>query len=171
MSTVVVGSPPPELEALLQRRRRTGADRHDEVWKGVLHMSPAAHGRHAKLQARVLYLLTPHADAAGLTVLDEFNLGEPDDYRIPDGGIHRPGPEQLYYPTTALAVEILSPGDESWDKLPFYAEHNVDEVLIVDDQERAVHWLGLHGGAYRPIERSNLIAYTAGALADDLDWP
>ncbi len=41
-------------------------------------MSPPAHGRHAKLQARVLYLLNPRADAVGLTVLAEFNLGEPE---------------------------------------------------------------------------------------------
>jgi hypothetical protein len=28
-------------------------------------------------------------------------------------------------------IEIVSPGDESWDKLPFYAAHEVDEALIV----------------------------------------
>jgi len=31
---------PSEVEALIERRRRAGADRFDEVWDGVLHISP-----------------------------------------------------------------------------------------------------------------------------------
>jgi Uma2 family endonuclease len=57
-------------------------------------------------------------------------------------------------PTAALVVEIVSPGDETWEKLPFYAAHHVDEVLIVDPQERSVSWLALERGKYRPIDRS-----------------
>ncbi|MGI8903835.1 MAG: Uma2 family endonuclease [Solirubrobacteraceae bacterium] len=172
MSTVVVGSPPPELEALAQRRRRTGADRRDEVWEGVLHMTPAAHGRHADLQAQVLYILRPHAEAAGLTVLDEFNLGEPDeDYRVPDGGLHRPGAHQLYYPTAALAVEIVSPGDESWAKLAFYAARGVEEILIVDSPPGTVAWLSLTEGEFRPVQRSGLIELGPAALTEQIDWP
>jgi hypothetical protein len=52
-----------------------------------------------------------------------FNLGEPDDYRVPDGGLFRPGPDELYVPTAELVVEIVSPGDESGQKLGFYAAH------------------------------------------------
>jgi len=40
MTTLVLGSPPPELEALLERRRSAGVDRLDEVWQGVLHVVP-----------------------------------------------------------------------------------------------------------------------------------
>ncbi len=170
MSTVVVGSPPPELEALLQRRKCMGADRRDEVWEGVLHMTPAAHSRHARLQAQVLRLLGPPADAAGLTVLVEFNLGEPDDYRVPDGGLQRPGPDQLYCATAALVVEIVSPGDESWAKLAFYATRGVDEILIVDSPKGTLTWLALNGGEYRPVEHSGLIKLDAGQLADRIDW-
>jgi Uma2 family endonuclease len=35
-------------------------------------------------------------------------------------------------PTAALVVEIVSPGDESYKKLDFYAAQAVDEVVIVD---------------------------------------
>jgi Uma2 family endonuclease len=42
-------------------------------------------------------------------------------------------------------IEIVSPGDESWKKLPFYAERRVVEVLIVDPSQRSVHWLALAG--------------------------
>jgi hypothetical protein len=44
-------------------------------------------------------------------------------------------------------------------------------MLIVDPQERAVHWLGLADGEYRPIERSGLIDLGAAELAQRLDWP
>jgi hypothetical protein len=47
----------------------------------------------------------------------------------------------------------------------------LDEVLIVDPQERAVHWLANTDGEYRPIERSGLIALGATELAARLNWP
>ena len=90
---------------------------------------------------------------------------------MPDGGLHRPGPHQLYYSTAALVVEIVSPGDESWEKLAFYAKHDVDELLIVDPQERQVHWLALGEGGYRSIERSALIELGPDELAAQIDWP
>jgi Uma2 family endonuclease len=89
----------------------------------------------------------------------------------PDGGLHRTPPSGIWHPTAALIVEIVSPGDESWEKLPFYAAHNVDEVLIVDPQERAVSWLGLQDDEYRPIKRSGLIELGARELDKLLDWP
>lgn len=49
--------------------------------------------------------------------------------------------------------------------------NQVDEVLIVDPQERTVNWLGLSGAEYRPIERSGLVDLAAGDLAEQLDWP
>jgi len=45
-----------------------------------------------------------------------------------------------YAPSAALILEIVSPGDETRDKLPFYAAHQVDELLIVDPQKRTVDW-------------------------------
>jgi hypothetical protein len=55
-----------------------------------------------------------------------FNLGEPEDYRVPYGGLFRPGPDEVYVPTAALVVEIISPDDNTWEKLGFYAAHGVD---------------------------------------------
>lgn len=162
---------PAEFEALLDRRRRTGVDRRDEVWQGVLHVNPAPHGRHAKLQARLLELLGPPARAAGLTALGDFNLGQRDDYRIPDAGLLGAGPDELYYQTAALAIEIVSPGDETWDKLPFYADHNVDELLIVDPAKQAISWLAKTGQQYEPISHSRLVDLSAEQLATQLDWP
>jgi len=41
----------------------------------------------------------------------------------------------VWHETAALAIEILSPND-TWEKLPFFAVHEVDELLIVDPDER-----------------------------------
>src|SRR5579859_2638529 len=158
MPTLVRDPQPVEFEALLERRRRLGQDLLDEVWDGVLHMNPAPHGRHLNVPQQLAELLGPLARQARLLCrMGIFNLGESDNYRVPDGGLFRPGPDQLFYETVALVVEIVSPGDESWDKRPFYASHGVEELLIVDPQERTVHWLGLSAGQYGAVDRSVLI--------------
>jgi Uma2 family endonuclease len=77
----------------------------------------------------------------------------------------------VWLPTAALIVEILSPGDETWQKLPFYAAHHVDEILIVDPGERTVAWLGLRNGEYEPVARSGLIELAPTELAHRLNWP
>jgi len=173
MATLVLGSPPPELEALLERRRRAGADRLDEVWDGVHHMVPGPSFEHARISQQLAELLGPPARAAGLlAAMSEFNVGESEhDFRVPDGGLHRPGAAGVWLATAALVVEILSPDDESWTKLPFYADHGVDEVVIVDPIQRSVAWLGLHDGGYEPLDRSGLIELGAVELAERLDWP
>jgi hypothetical protein len=173
MPTLVLGNPPPELEALIDRRRRAGVDRLDEVWEGVHHMVPGPGFDHARTGQQLAELLGPLARTAGLVAaISEFNLGESEhDFRVPDGGLHRPGAGGVWLSTAALVVEIRCAGDETWQKLPFYAAHDVDEVLIVDPDERAVAWLGLRDAEYHPLARSRLIELGPVALAGRLDWP
>jgi Uma2 family endonuclease len=172
MRTLILDPPTSGLDELLERRRRSGLNRLDEVWEGVLHMVPAPNHGHASVETQLMRLLGPYADAAGLELIGQSNLGEGEhDFRVPDSSLHRPGVHGTWHPTAALVVEIVSPGDESWEKLPFYAAHDVDEVLIVDPQEHTVSWLALQDGEYRPIERSGLIDLGAQGLAEQLDWP
>jgi len=173
MPTLVLGSPPPELQALLERRRQAGVDRLDEVWQGVRHIVPGPSFEHARISQQLAELLGPPARAGGLlAAISEFNLGESEhDFRVPDGGLHRPGAAGVWLSTAALVVEILSSDDETWQKLPFYAAHDVDEVLIVDPSERTVSWLGLREGEYQRVQRSGLIELGPIELAEQLDWP
>jgi hypothetical protein len=173
MTTLVLGTPPPELEALIERRRRAGVDRLDEVWQGVQHMVPGPSIEHAHVVQQLAELLGPLARAAGLRpTMSEFNVGESEyDFRVPDGGLHRPGAAGVWHATAAVVVEILAPDDESLQKLPFYAEHHVDEVLLVDPAERTVTWLALRDGEYEPVQRSGLIELGPTELAAQLDWP
>ncbi|MDQ6805020.1 MAG: Uma2 family endonuclease [Actinomycetota bacterium] len=66
---------------------------------------------------------------------------------------------------------MVSPNDESWEKLPYYAAHTVDEVLVVDPKDRSVSWLALLQGEYQPVERSSIIALGPRELSERLDWP
>jgi Uma2 family endonuclease len=172
MPTLVGDPQPAEFEALLERRRHLGQDLFDEVWQGVYHMNPAPSGRHADVAQQLAVLLDTPAREAGLVpMVSIFNLGEPGDYRVPDGGLHRERADQVYYATAALVLEIVSPNDKTWEKLPFYAAHGVDEVLVVDPEKQTVQWFALAGEQYEPVEASDLIALAPAELAQPIDWP
>jgi Uma2 family endonuclease len=171
MPTLVRDPQPAEFEALLERRRRLGQDVYDEVWDGVLHMNPVPAGRHGQIDRQLALILTPLARAAGLTSTGTFNLGSEGDYRVPDGGLHRDWRDQVWYRTADLVIEIVSPDDETWNKLDFYAPHGVEELLIVDPAQRTVSWMGLERGEYQHLKRSRLIELGAAEFAQRIDWP
>jgi hypothetical protein len=75
MPTLVFDPPPAELEALLERRRDWGADRHDEVWEGVLHVIPLASVEHGRLFVELARLLGRLADAAELELTGGIGIG------------------------------------------------------------------------------------------------
>ncbi len=152
MPTLVLDPPPRELQELLEHRKRSGLHRLDEVWEGVLHMVPAPSGPHAYVTQQLAVLLDGPARAAGLVpAMGEFNLGESiEDFRVPDGAVHRTIPRSTWFPTAALVV---------------------DEVLIVDPAERSVRWLALTDGEYRDVQCSGLIDLGPGELAERIDWP
>ncbi len=77
----------------------------------------------------------------------------------------------IWNPTAALVVEILSPEDESRRKLDFYVRAGVEEVLIVDPDERTVEWLARGRDGFEPADGSDLLGITSTDLADRIDWP
>jgi Uma2 family endonuclease len=175
MPTLVRDPQPAEFEALLERRQRLGQDLMDEVWDGVYVMNPAPAGRHAEVVQQLAEILGAPARAAGLVpMVSIINVGEPDDYRVPDGGLlrGRPGEGGVYLPSAALVIEVVSPTDDTREKVPFYAKRGVEELLIVDPAERRVEWLALQPSSkYGAVERSGLIEVSATELAKRLDWP
>ena len=171
MRTVVLGERPAELEALIARRRAIGADTHDEVWDGEYHIAPAAHGRHGRLEAKLIAAMWESARARGLVLSGPVNIGDEQDYRVPDIGVHRPGPNRLWNPTAAMVVEVVSPHDESWLKFDHYAAHGVDEVLIADPQDSTLQLFVLAGGSYQPADESPLLGITVAELHAAIEWP
>jgi hypothetical protein len=171
VKTVVLGSPPVEVERLIERRRAQGLDTFDEVWEGTYHVAPAARFRHAYLDDAVAVVLHPYAQAAGLIGSGPFNLGRPDDYRVPDRGFHRQLLDVVYLDTAAVVVEIVSPDDETYEKFPFHAAHAVDEVVIVEPDERRARIFVRDGDAYVDSTASSLLVVEADALTAAITWP
>ena len=171
--TLVFDPQPAEIKELLARRRELGIDRWDEVWEGVLHMIPPPSHKHQLLASRLHRHLGPLADEAGLELTAEVGIGSDEhNYRAPDLALHRTADvEPQWHHTAALVVEIVTPNDKTWDKLDFYAAHQVDELLIVDPEQRSIHWFGLTEREYGPVERSGLIELSPDELSALIDWP
>jgi hypothetical protein len=92
------------------------------------------------------------------------------DYRVPDLSLHRPGAAGQWHPTAALVLELRSPGDKAWERLRFYAQHAVDDVVTIEPEKRRVHWLASAEDGYRAIDRSGLVALRPADLATALGW-
>lgn len=143
-------------DAILEDRRRRGADRHDEVWDGVVHMVPQPSPAHNSFQLGLRDALLPIARRHGLQVFTEAALYDPvtgeANYRVPDlsfaraDQISRRGLEGA-----ELVIEVLSPNDESWEKLPMFARAAVREVWIVHPETRALDVLILADASYSPV--------------------
>jgi Uma2 family endonuclease len=171
VKTVIAGVVPSEIEQLIKKRQQLGQDLYDEIWEGDYHMAPAPSNDHGYLQHSIIMLLGPLAKVAGLSGSGPFNLGEPDNFRVPDLGYHRTRPTGVWAPTCAVVVEIVSPDDDTFEKFGFYAAHGVDEILVVDGASRAVHWFSRQDNEYAPIVESTLLRITTADLAEGIDWP
>ena len=160
------------MEALIERRKGLGLDRHDEVWEGVYHVAHHAHSRHGRVEILLAVLLLPYAQRAGLDVVGAFNLGLDDhDFRVPDLGVREPGPDAVYIATAAMVVEILSPDDETFAKFDFYASRGVREILVVDPDARTIRCWHLVVGEYREKATSSLLSLSCSDLQESLAWP
>jgi Uma2 family endonuclease len=152
---------PVATEDVLALRKRTGADQWDEMWKGVLHMPPMPVNEHQDLAGDLqTYVKIHRARPRRAKVLHEVNLasigGWPDDYRIPDlllltrdrFAINR---GKYFEGAPNLVVEIRSPGDETYEKLDFYAELGVPEVWVIHGTTKVPEIYLLRRGRYRKM--------------------
>ena len=158
-----------ELASVIERRRALGQDGHDEMWEGVYWLAPHAHSDHGIIQEELATALRPWGKRAGLLASGPFNLGEPTDYRVPDGGYFRTRPGVLYVPTAVVVIEVLSPGDETFRKLDFYAAHGVLELLVAFPDECAVRCYDLTDQLEIPVSR--VLGVDLAALGAEMEWP
>lgn len=147
----VVLVPEPEW---LEERRRHGLDRYDEVWDGVLHVVPFPTIEHQRREAKLEDVLVPIAAEHGLEVFRGAGLYEPaagdKNYRGPDIAVVDPKyvSKRGIEGRAELVIEILSPNDESRNKLDFYAKCEVQEVWLLDPNTRALEVYVLRGTTY-----------------------
>ena len=128
-------------EDYLEKRRRHGQDRLDEVWDGVLHMVPPPSSLHHGLGFELSIALRAIGRPRGLVAHPDGMgvFGSIKNYRIPDVTLARPDQiSKRGLEGAELVVEILSPSDESRDKFPFYAHFGVREIWLIEAETRAI---------------------------------
>lgn len=162
-------------EAELAMRRLTGIDRWDEVWEGVLHIAPAPTDEHQRIVDELIVFLTPLLRKSGrgtlrsgINVFDESSPRE--NYRIPDLTFVKAGRLAVMKtdgirggPPDAV-VEIRSPSDETYEKLPFFARLGISEVVVIDRDTKAIEVFRLAGEEYAVVSPDPGAAVVAETL-------
>lgn len=150
---------------LIAARRASGIDQHDEVWDGVYVVSPIADNEHQFLVGRI-YKALEEIVAGGDSgdVLPGANISDRKtdwrkNYRVPDVAVflHENSARDCgthWFGGPDFAVEIVSPGDRSRDKLAFYAKVGDWELLIVDRNPWSLELYRLEEGELCSVGRS-----------------
>jgi Uma2 family endonuclease len=107
----------------------------------------------------------------GFEILGPVNVGAPGDFRVPDLCLVRGLPRETFVPSVPMVVEIRSASDETFAKFDFYARHEVEEILVVSPEPRAVQWFRLEKGAYVEAREGALLVPGSAALATELQVP
>jgi Uma2 family endonuclease len=153
---VVHGDAP---ESWIAERRRRGQDTRDEVWNGVHPVVPHARASHGASSHRLGARLHDRAESRGLVTLGGFDLGTEGDHRIPDTGwiatglaADQPG---SCVPTVDVVVEVVSRGDDTEEKVPWYLGRAVREVWRITPADETVEVLDLS-----TVEIAELLGWT-----------
>jgi Uma2 family endonuclease len=132
-----------ELERrVIADRKKRGIDRFDEVWDGVYVMSPIADFEHQSLVTRLSWAFMQSGLPQGTVVLSGVNVSDRSgpnwkkNFRVPDVAAILPNSTARNCGTHLcggpdFVVEVVSRGDRSRKKLPFYAKVGTREVLLV----------------------------------------
>jgi Uma2 family endonuclease len=158
------------LDPILEKRlraERSDPEKHkyDEAWDGMLVVQPLPNNEHRAIVCFV--------GCAILSILNDedrvypgVNVSDRDDdwlsnYREPDIAVYlstNPAKDSgtHWVGGPDLAVEIVSPGEDPFDKLDFYAKVNTREVLIVDRDPWVLELFQLQGGKLVLVGKSEV---------------
>lgn len=161
-------------EELADRRAR-GLDRWDEMWEGVLHMTPAPSVEHQRILDRLIQFLGSRIQNTGrgtlMSGISVFGAAGLHDYRIPDLTFVAAGREHVLHADGVrdegpdAVIEIRSPEDETYEKLPFYAALRVTEVVVLHRDTKEAEIFKLAGAQYVAIQRDR----EGSVVAETLD--
>jgi len=154
-------------EQLIARRQETGADRYDEVWEGMYVMAPMPNNEHQELVGKLTTILEVVVQWQGLgRVFPGINISDRKDdwqsnYRCPDMAVflndtRAENCNTFWYGGPDFAVEIVSPGDRSREKLTFFAAANTRELLLLDRDPWKLELYQLEEGTLRLAGRSTV---------------
>ena len=165
-------------EVELRRRRQLGIDRLDELWAGEWHFVNPPGSWHGLLKGRLIVALAPIVRASGLDGYGAVGVFADlaTDWRVPALAFAHPDQAVEEGLTGAeLVVEFRSPGDETYEKLPFYAGRRITEALIVHEDRRFELFRLDGAGAYQPAAdgRSTVLGVTFSTVEGPklrIDW-
>jgi Uma2 family endonuclease len=160
MPTLIVDQ---HLEKRLRTERiASGADRYDEVWETIYVISPMPDDEHQQLVNRLASIFQDAIDwpgkgdvRPGVNVSDRMENWR-ENYRVPDVAVFLKDGQasncgEFWHGGPDFAVEIVSSGDRTRDKLEFYAKVGVRELLVVDRQPWSLELLRLDAAQLVPV--------------------
>ncbi len=160
----------PYVEAhILSERKGCDGNQYDEVWEGIYIVTPLPNDEHQGIVSAldsILYQIIAGERLGnvrpGVNISDrdegwEKNYREPDvavflnDGRAINHGTHWQG-------AADFLVEIISPGERTREKIPFYSSIGVVELLIVDRDPWTLELYRHQDGQLTKIGQSTLAA-------------
>jgi len=163
MATMIIDSS--LEESLKAQRQATGADRYDEVWEGTYMMAPMPNDEHQEIVSRIISIFEQIVGWPGLgKVRPGVNVSDraedwKDNYRVPDvavflndGSARNHGTHWQGGPD--FVVEVVSPDDQTRQKLPFYEKIAVRELMLVDRDPWSLELFGYRDGKLEKVIES-----------------
>lgn len=141
MATLVTD--PDLAEQLIEDRKARGIDQRDEVWEGLYVMTPAPNDEHQDLVGGFTHVLRETIDHCqlgksrpGVNLSDRVEEWT-QNFRCPDVVVFLNDTTAEFHNTfwlggPDLAIEVVSPDDQSREKFSFYEKIGTRELLIVD---------------------------------------
>ncbi len=156
-------------EQILAERRGFDGSQYDEVWEGVYIVTPLPNNEHQRLVNKLCVILSEAVEAKELgDVFSGVNLSDRDEgwdknFREPDVAVFLRNGRAIdrgthWQGAADFLVEIISPGERTRDKIPFYSSIGVVELLIVDRDPWSLELYRHENGQLTKVGQSTLAA-------------
>jgi Uma2 family endonuclease len=154
-------------DQIIQERKRKGIDLYDEVWEGVYVMPSMPTNAHQNLLDDLGDVLTEVVKRGKLGLklqganVSDRRKGWDHNYRVPDMVVVLNNSKAIdcnthFFGGPDFLVEIQSPGDDTEEKVPFYAKIGVRELIIIHRDRRTLRLLRLEDEELLPVMPSLL---------------
>ena len=154
---------------ILAARIGSDGDQYDEVWEGVYIVTPLPNDEHQEIVSSLDFVLQ---EAVGVPRLGKVrpgvNLSDRDEgweknYREPDVAVFLRGGRAINHGThwqgaADFLVEIISPGERTREKIPFYSSIGVVELLVIDRDPWSLELYRQENGQLTKVGQSTLAA-------------
>ena len=156
-------------EQVLAERVGSDGDQYDEVWEGVYIVTPLPNDEHQEIvSATCLRFFGKSSHGRDLARFPGVNLSDRDEgwkqnFREPDVAVFLRDTKAINCGThwqgaADFLVEIISPGERTRDKIPFYSSLGVVELLIVDREPWTLELYRHQNGQLEKVGQSTLAA-------------